>query len=72
MQTLAVSEGNLVMQDAQTAQAILEPLKSFGTSAFGTLRFRAISEEGRKGDWLPLATPGAAAGAERDPLPGQP
>jgi hypothetical protein len=54
--TLGVSEGNLVMQDAQTAQAILEPLKSFGTSAFGTLRFRAISEEGRKGDWLPLAT----------------
>jgi hypothetical protein len=54
--TLGVSEGNLVMQDAQTALAILEPLKSFGTSAFGTLRFRAISEEGRKGDWLPLAT----------------
>ncbi len=54
--TLGVSEGNLVMQDAQTAHAILEPLKSFGTSAFGTLRFRAISEEGRKGDWLPLAT----------------
>jgi hypothetical protein len=54
--TLSVTEGNLVMQDAQTALAILEPLKSFGASAFGTLRFRAISEEGRKGDWLPLAT----------------
>lgn len=54
--TLSVSEGNLVMQDTQTALAILEPLKSFGASAFGTLRFRAISEEGRKGDWLPLAT----------------
>ncbi len=52
---LSVSEGNLVMQDAETALAILEPLKSFGPSAFGALRFRAISEEGRKGDWLPLA-----------------
>ncbi len=53
---LGVSEGNLVMQDAETALATLEPLKSFGASAFGALRFRAISEEGRKGDWLPLAT----------------
>jgi hypothetical protein len=54
--TLSVSEGNLVMQDAETALAILEPLKSFGASAFGPLRFRAVSEEGRKGDWIPLAT----------------
>src|SRR6266403_938159 len=53
---IGVSEGNLVMQDAETALATLEPLKSFGASAFGALRFRAISEEGRKGDWLPLAT----------------
>lgn len=54
--TLSVGEGNLVMQDAQTALAILDPLKSFGPSAFGALRFRAVSEEERKGDWLPLAT----------------
>jgi hypothetical protein len=53
---LSVSDGNLVMQDAVTALANLEPLKSFGPSAFGALRFRAISEEGRKGDWIPLAT----------------
>jgi hypothetical protein len=53
---LGVNEGNLVMQDAETALATLEPLKSFGASAFGALRFRAISEEGRKGDWLPLVT----------------
>jgi hypothetical protein len=54
--TLSFGEGNLVMQDAQTALAILDPLKSFGPSAFGVLRFRAVSEEGSKGDWLPLAT----------------
>ena len=53
---LSVGEGNLVMQDAETALASLEPLKSFGPSAFGALRFRAVSEEGRKGDWIPLAT----------------
>ncbi len=52
--TLSVGDGSLVMQDAATVLAILEPLKSFGPSAFGALRFRAISEEGRKGDWIPL------------------
>jgi hypothetical protein len=53
---LSVGEGSLVMQDAETVLATLEPLKSFGPSAFGALRFRAVAEEGRKGDWLPLAT----------------
>jgi len=52
--TLSVADGTLVMQDTETALAILEPLKSFGPSAFGALRFRAISEEGGKGDWIPL------------------
>jgi hypothetical protein len=54
--TLSVADGNLVMQDAETALAVFEPMKSFGPSAFGPLRFRAVSEEGHKGDWLPLAT----------------
>ena len=54
--TLGVGEGNLVMQDAATVLATLEPLKSFGSSAFGSLRFRAVADDGRKGDWLPLAT----------------
>jgi hypothetical protein len=53
---LSIGDGNLVMQDAETALAILEPLKNFGPSAFGALRFRAVSEEGRKGDWIPLVT----------------
>ena len=52
--TLSVADGTLVMQDTETALAILEPLKSFGPSAFGALRFRAVSEEGGKGDWIPL------------------
>ena len=53
---LSVSDGNLVLQDAETVLATFEPLKTFGPSAFGALRFRAISEDGRKGDWVPLAT----------------
>jgi hypothetical protein len=53
--TLGISEGNLVMQDAETVMATFEPLKGFGASAFGPLRFRAVSEDGRRGDWIPLA-----------------
>ena len=54
--TLGVSEGNLVLQDNETAMGVFEPLKSFGPSAFGPLRFRAVAEDGRRGDWIPLAT----------------
>jgi hypothetical protein len=53
--TLDVSAGTLVMQDAATVMAVLEPQKAFGASAFGPLRFRAISEDDRRGDWIPLA-----------------
>ena len=35
--------------------ATLDPLKSFGPSAFGPLRFRAV-DGNLKGDWQPLAT----------------
>jgi hypothetical protein len=54
--TLGVDEGNLVIEDSESVMGIFEPLKSFGTSAFGPLRFRAVTEEGRKGDWIPLTT----------------
>ena len=54
--TLSVSDGNLVMQDAETVMATFEPSKSFGPSAFGPLRFRVVSEDGQRGDWIPLAT----------------
>jgi len=53
---LGVGEGNLVVEDSETVMGILEPLKSFGPSAFGPLRFRAVTEDGRKGDWIPLTT----------------
>jgi hypothetical protein len=53
--SLSVADGNLVMQDAENVLATLDPLKSFGASAFGPLRFRPVDAEGAKGDWQPLA-----------------
>ena len=53
---LSVAEGNLVLQDSQMVMAVLDPLKSFGPSAFGPLRFRAVGADGGTGEWQPLAT----------------
>jgi hypothetical protein len=54
--SLTVADGTLVLQNPHTLLATLDPLKTFGTSAFGPLRLRPISPEGVAGDWLPLAT----------------
>jgi hypothetical protein len=54
--TLSVSSGSLVLQNPHTLLATLDPLKAFGTSAFGPLRLRPISPDGTTGDWLPLVT----------------
>jgi hypothetical protein len=52
---LSMADGNLILQDTQTVLALLDPLKSFGPSAFGPLRFRPVADDGAKGDWQPLA-----------------
>jgi hypothetical protein len=52
---LSMSSGNLVLQNPHTLLATLDPLKAFGTSAYGPLRLRAISSDGAS-DWLPLVT----------------
>jgi hypothetical protein len=54
--TLDMAHGNLMLEDASTAVASLDPLKSFGLSAFGPLRARVISADGAAGDWFPLGT----------------
>jgi hypothetical protein len=51
---LSLDDGTLIPQDAHTVMAIFDPLKSFGPSAFGPLRFRAV-EGNARGDWQPLA-----------------
>jgi hypothetical protein len=53
---LSVAAGTLVLQNPHTLLATLDPLKTFGTSAFGPLRLRPVSPEGIDGDWQPLAT----------------
>ena len=51
---LSFTDGNLTLQDPKTAVAVLDPLKSFGPSAFGPLRFRPVDANGVAGDWHPL------------------
>ena len=53
---LNVAGGSLVLQNPHTLLATLDPLKAFGTSAFGPLRLRPVSPDGTTGDWIPLAT----------------
>jgi hypothetical protein len=52
--TLSVENGGLTLQDGKTVLANLNPQKSFGSSAFGPLRFRPVDESGVAGDWQPL------------------
>ena len=52
--TLSVSAGTLILQDANSALAIFDPLKAFGPAAFGPLRFRAVDAEGTRSHWQPL------------------
>ena len=54
--TLSVSDGSLILEDANTALCVVEPLAKFGSSAFGPLQARAVSEDGVAGDWLSLGT----------------
>lgn len=53
---LSLADGSLMLEDAKTAIASLEPLSRFGASAFGPLRVRVLSGDGESGDWLPLGT----------------
>jgi hypothetical protein len=52
---LSLADRNLSLQDLQTAVAVLDPLKIFGDSAFGSLQFRPVTADGTAGDWQPLA-----------------
>ena len=54
--TLSLSDGSLMLEDAETALGVVQPLAKFGSSAFGPLQARAISADGVAGEWLPLGT----------------
>jgi hypothetical protein len=53
---LSVAKDTLILADPQTLMATLQPLKDFGSSAFGPIRLRAIGPDGTAGEWLPLVT----------------
>jgi hypothetical protein len=53
---LSLADGSLMLEDATTAMAALEPLARFGSSAFGPVRVRVLSADGTAGDWMPLGT----------------
>jgi hypothetical protein len=53
---LALADGSLMLEDANTAMGVVEPLSRFGPSAFGPVQARAISSDGVASDWLPLGT----------------
>ena len=53
---LDLTDGSVLLADASTAQASLQPAVRFGMSAFGPIRVRAVAADGQAGDWLPLGT----------------
>ena len=53
---LSLADNTLVLQDANTAVAHLDPLKAFGQSAFGKLAIRPVQADGTTGEWIGLGT----------------
>jgi len=53
---LKLTDGSLMLEDANTALGVIAPLVRFGSSAFGPLRARVLSADGATGDWLTLGT----------------
>jgi hypothetical protein len=54
--TLSLSDGSMLLEDAHTAVATIDPLARFGASAFGPIQLRAVSSDGVTGDWVPVGT----------------
>jgi hypothetical protein len=50
----SIEKGTLFLEDPQTVLLTFQPLKSFGPSVFGALRFRAVGANGEHSDWQPL------------------
>jgi hypothetical protein len=48
------ADGTLFLEDPQTVLVSFQPLKKFGPSVFGALRFRPVDADGERGDWQPL------------------
>jgi hypothetical protein len=53
--SLSVANGGLALENSRVAVATLNPLKAFGASSYGPLKYR-VNAKGSAGDWQPLAT----------------
>jgi len=54
--TVSLADSSLMLEDAHTAVAVLDPYARFGASAFGPIQLRAVTPDGVTGDWVPLGT----------------
>ncbi len=54
--TISLADSSLMLEDAHTAVAVLDPYSRFGASAFGPIQLRAVTADGVTGDWVPLGT----------------
>ena len=53
--SLSVANGTLALENSRVAVATLNPMKAFGASSYGPLKYR-VNAKGSAGDWQPLAT----------------
>jgi hypothetical protein len=53
--SLSLANGTLALENSHVAVATLAPLKAFGASSYGPLKYR-VSTKGAASDWQPLAT----------------
>jgi hypothetical protein len=51
---LTISSG-LILQNSHTLLGSFDPLRTFGTSAYGAIRMRPVAPDGTAGDWIALA-----------------
>ncbi len=53
--SLSLANGTLALENSRVAVATLTPLKAFGASSYGPLKYR-VNAKGAASDWQPLAT----------------
>jgi hypothetical protein len=53
--SLSLANGTLALENSRVAVATLNPLKAFGVSSYGPLKYR-LNAKGAASDWQPLAT----------------
>jgi hypothetical protein len=53
--SLSLANGGLALENSRVAVATLTPLKAFGASSYGPLKYR-VNVKGAASDWQPLAT----------------